>query len=153
VKRIALALFASLFVVGCGFVDESIHMSDEELEAEMGFGSGGIGMSGRGISSGCGGIHIHGRGHHSRHYNFGYSSIRGRRPTVQVRSPKAVGGIDPLRESASAAEIAPEEPKPRVDPVPRDIETWGQILEWHFRHARQRGEVDDETVAAMEAMR
>ncbi|MGM0555912.1 MAG: hypothetical protein ACQEVA_06020 [Myxococcota bacterium] len=152
-NKLALAALASLLLAGCGFIDENIHMSDEELEAKMSLGSGSIGLSGRGHSSGCG-IGGHGGGHAHYHrnayYNIDTSHIRLRMPPA-ARDPEAVGGIEP-QDAVSAVEIdAP--PTPTVEPVPKHIKTWGQMVEWHFRQAQQRGEVDSRTETALRVMR
>lgn len=150
--RILLAALASLIFVGCGFVDQDIHLSDEEMRAQMelsGSGSGMLSSSGRGYSSGCGiGIgrsHVH---HHAYHFGASHIFANGT-SSPHPPDPRAVGGMD---EHLYAELDRPEKPEPTVDPVPRHIETWGEYIEWHYESARQRGGVDARTEAAMRSM-
>lgn len=148
--KLALAALASFLLVGCGFVDENIHMSDEELEAEMGgrgFGIGSVGGSGCGIAiDGSGRRHYH----KDAPYNIDASHISLRLPPA-VRQPKAMGDIE--RPPVAGVETEPDAPVPAVRPVPRNIDSWGEMIEWEYRKAQRRGAVDDQTVAAVEAMR
>ncbi len=78
--RAGLLLFLLILcTASCGYLDEEILVGDEAFEGS--FGVGGIGLSGYGSSSGCGG--------------FGYGRGMGlRAPRVSVgQSGSAVGGL------------------------------------------------------------
>lgn len=49
-----LIVISCALVAGCGYLDTELEMSDEEWEGSMGYGTGGIGLSGSGHGWGCG---------------------------------------------------------------------------------------------------
>ncbi len=63
----AVLILMSLTLVGCGYLDTEVEMTDEEYAGS--FGTGGIGIGGVGWGSGCGG-------------GYGYSRS-GRGPTMR----------------------------------------------------------------------
>lgn len=152
-KYLAPILLA-LLLTGCGFVDEDLHLSDEELRAENALsgasGSGGIGFgSGRISTRGCG-IGI-GRSHLFSSASSGYSS-RGYSDPRIPDDPAASDASDDVYPDAPNVD-SPSPDTPQTDPIPRNINTWGEMVEWHYRNAKQRGEVDARTEAGLRAMK
>lgn len=149
-KVIPMLAAALLITSGCGFVDENIHMSDEELRAELegnfGYGFGSIGSSGCGI-----GLYhrTHRHGHGSAHYHFDSTLVRGRPGT----EPETTGTPVADRNDEDIRLRVVDRKKVKAKPLPRNIDTWGEMVQWHFDDARRQGRVDARTEHAVRLMR
>ncbi|AWV87944.1 hypothetical protein [Bradymonas sediminis] len=132
-------LIASICSAGCGHIDEDFDLSDEELRAKYELEMGGMGISGTGHVSGCGGFGYH--RHRYGHGGYGIATASGD-PTIALPDEglsseeaqrAAWVGLAIARRSADAQ---PDEDAPERL-TGRRISTWGDYLAHEMERAER----------------